>query len=282
MTSEIAKIENSMTFEQMGSRAEMLVKSGFLPTAINTKEKALTIMLTGQELGLGFMESLRSINVIQGKPCMAAQLLLGLCYRTKQVEKACFEKQTATEVIYILKRQGSPEYRAVWTMARATALGLSDRDNWRKQPQTMLQWRAISEACRVTFPDAICGLYTPEEIADGVDLSEDQTTGEVKVIEVTPKAIDNSEVESIKNNLSVEGAAGLPDPNKVYDLGLYELKAPFDKAYPKKNIMQIHETTTPGGKAVGKDFLQMVAEESKDAEEKAIVQKFLEVVNTIK
>src|SRR3990167_2702507 len=109
------RVEENISFDQMKERANMLVKSGFLPSTVNTAEKALTIMLTGKELGLGFMESLRSINVVQGKPCMSAQLLLGLCYRTKRVETAYFEKQSSLEVIFILKRIGNKPYRAVWT-----------------------------------------------------------------------------------------------------------------------------------------------------------------------
>src|SRR3990167_1879798 len=94
---------------------------------------------------------------------------------------------------------------------RATALGLASRDNWQKQPQTMLQWRAISEACRVGFPDAICGLFTPEEIAEGVDLVE--TPSGIEVEAITQKVVDTSKVEEIKENLpSTDGANGLQNP----------------------------------------------------------------------
>lgn len=45
-------------------------------------------------------------------------------------------------------------------------MGLSTKDNYQKQAKTMLTWRAIAEACRMTFPDIIMGLYVPEEFQD--------------------------------------------------------------------------------------------------------------------
>ena len=280
MTREVATIENGMSFEQMKERAALLVKSGFLPVAIKTPEQALTIMLTGQELGLGFMEALRSINVIQGKPCMAAQLLLGLCYRTKEVEQAFFEKKTAEECIYVLKRKGNPAERVVWNMGHAKAMGLADRDNWKKQPQTMLEWRAISKAARLVFPDAICGLYTPEEIAEGVDLVDTPTGPQVeRVIEKAPdKTLEEATAAATEALPPSEGAAGLVNPMEVDRLGMTYLKAPYDKIYTDKCIMEIYGTMTPGGKPKGKPFLEMVAQHSKDAEERAIVAKFLELM----
>lgn len=278
MENQVATIEHGLSFDQMKERASLLVKSGFLPSAINTTEKALTIMMTGMELGLGFMESLRSINVIQGKPAMAAQLLLGLCHRTKQVEQAYFKEETDTRVVFVLKRKGSPHYESVFTMEDARRLGLAEKDNYKKQPKTMLSWRAISKACRVMFPDAICGLYTPEELAEGVDVQEDAVTHTAEVKEIHTKPVDQN-VEAIKNNMpSTEGAAGLTNPMEVDRIGSTYLKPPYDTQFPDKNIMEIYGTTTPGGHRKGHKFLEMIAQHSKDGEEKATVQKFLELM----
>ena len=154
------------TFEQMREQAAILLKSGFLPKAIDTPEKAIAIVMIGRELGLGMMISLRELNVIQGKPCSSSQLLLGQCFKTGEVDQAYFEKQTPTEVVYVLTRKGSPPHKVTWNIERAKGLGLLERDNWKKQPQTMLSWRAISEAARMKFPDAICGLYIEDEAED--------------------------------------------------------------------------------------------------------------------
>jgi len=49
-------------------------------------------------------------------------------------------------------------------------MGLAGKDNWKKQPKVMLQWRCTSAGMRFFAPDAICGMgYTPEELGATVN-----------------------------------------------------------------------------------------------------------------
>jgi hypothetical protein len=76
------------------------------------------------------------------------------------------EKETSTEAVVCGKRRGSekPE-RSTWTIARAQQLGLTGKDNWKKQPQAMLFARATAEVCRRVAPDVLLGLpYAIEEL----------------------------------------------------------------------------------------------------------------------
>ena len=51
--------------------------------------------------------------------------------------------------------------------AWAQRMGLASKDNYRKQPMTMLTWRAITAAARVACPEALYGVaYTPDEMHD--------------------------------------------------------------------------------------------------------------------
>lgn len=43
-------------------------------------------------------------------------------------------------------------------------MGLSSKDNYKKQKGVMYKWRALSDALRTKFPDALGGVYTPEEL----------------------------------------------------------------------------------------------------------------------
>ena len=45
-------------------------------------------------------------------------------------------------------------------------MGLTGKDNYKKQAVNMLKWRAVAESFRVTFPDVLMGLYAPEEFQD--------------------------------------------------------------------------------------------------------------------
>jgi hypothetical protein len=73
-------------------------------------------------------------------------------------------------------------YEAAWDMLRADKMGLSMKDNYKKQAKTMLTWRAVAESCRMTFPDIIMGLYVPEEFQDleGKPLPQEVSKAEQK------------------------------------------------------------------------------------------------------
>jgi DNA-binding transcriptional regulator YhcF (GntR family) len=106
--------------------------------------------------------------------------MLALANRTGQLEDqeiiATAEKATVT-----IKRKGRKAHTEVFGREEAAALGLINKDNYKKQPATMFKWRALAANLRVTFPDVISGLYTPEELGAAVNVGE----GEEMVVEAT-------------------------------------------------------------------------------------------------
>jgi hypothetical protein len=177
-----------MSWQALKERAAMLVHSGFLPQAINTPEKAVAIAMTGKELGIGMMESFRSINVILGKPTVSPQLMLALANRTDQLEDIDIDA-SKTRCVVTIKRKGRKPHTEVFGIPEATALGLMTKDNYTRQPATMFKWRALAANLRVTFPDVILGLYTPEEIGAEVIVTENEEMTVVPQAEA-PKSLE--------------------------------------------------------------------------------------------
>src|SRR4051812_826560 len=68
----------SQDWNTFKEQAGFFIKSGLLPKSVQTIEAALTIMVTGYELGIGPMQALRLISVVQGKPVCAAELMAAL------------------------------------------------------------------------------------------------------------------------------------------------------------------------------------------------------------
>ena len=166
--------ETMSDWQIIRDQAAVLVKSGFLPQSIKTPEQALAIILTGRELGIGTMTALNNINVIQGKPTVPPQLMLALINRTKEVEDINAESSEQGATVTI-KRRGRSPYTAKFGPKEAAAMGLSGKDNYKKQPATMYQWRAVAACARLAFPDVILGLYTPDEMGANTDVE----TGEI-------------------------------------------------------------------------------------------------------
>lgn len=148
----------------MREQADALVKSGFLPKAVNTPEKAMAIIQTGRELGLGPMQSLRSIHIIEGKPTMSADLIAGLAL--SKVPGSVLRVAESTDTVCVIKagRAGHELTTFTYTMQDAQRAGLTGKQNWRNYPRAMLRARAITEAARAIFPDAVVGLYDPDEL----------------------------------------------------------------------------------------------------------------------
>ena len=88
----------------------------------------MAAMLQGHELGIGPMASLSQIAVINGKPCMSAQLMRALVHRAGH--DLWFEAKTNTKVTIAGRRAEWPEdriARVTWTMDDAkTEFGLWD------------------------------------------------------------------------------------------------------------------------------------------------------------
>jgi hypothetical protein len=171
-------------------QAAFFIKSGLLPKTVATVEAALTIMVTGYELGIGPMQALRLISVVQGKPVCAAEMMLALMYRDHGDEALWVTQSTDERCTVSYKRRAWVERRThTFTIADAQKAGLANKDTWKAWPANMLRARCISAVARMAFPDTISGLYTAEEIApDGVQVTAqgeivcdpDQATGDFK------------------------------------------------------------------------------------------------------
>ncbi len=159
------------------SIAVNLVETSFVPQQFRGKpHEATAAILSGAEMGMSPMASLRSFDVIQGTAAARA-ITLRAVVQSKGHEM-WEEEATETRAIVCGHRRGSSKVRrSVWTLDRARGLGLLGKDNWKKQPGAMLLARATAECARLVAADAILGIpYSSEEIADGVDVESPALT----------------------------------------------------------------------------------------------------------
>lgn len=231
-TGEITqRSRQELSWAELKEQATMLVRTGFLPPALNTPEKVIAVVLTGRELGVPMMESIRGINVIQGKPAVSPQLMLALALRTGTVEYHKIEMSEAGST-FTIKRKGHPEHVATFNAADARAMGLDGKDNYKKQGPVMYSWRAIAKGLRVIFPDAISGLYTPEELGASVVIS---TEGEIVPETITEATHAKPQIKTPQAAATggiPESSPGTrnPDPGDGDDSNAPEQEIPFGDA----------------------------------------------------
>lgn len=126
---------------------------GFVPRSLLGDPNGIAAaILTGIELGMGPMESMRSIHMVEGKPTMSADLMLARAIRAGvRIE---WEKTDNSAAIVKLERAGM-RHRHSFTEADAKLAGLWGKNNWAKYPAAMLRARCISGAMRAFCPDVL-------------------------------------------------------------------------------------------------------------------------------
>jgi hypothetical protein len=155
-------------WEQSWRLSCRIASTPFVPGALRGRpESVLAAVLYGQELGLGPMQSLQGIHVIDGRVAAAPELMRALIARAGH--RLDVVEATDDHVTMSGRRADTGATASVtWSMADAQRAGLLDKKggSWRAYPRAMLLARATSELARMLFADVVSGLsYTPEEVA---------------------------------------------------------------------------------------------------------------------
>lgn len=110
---------------------------------------------------------------IKGKPTMRADAVAGVCYNSGLVDYLHVTEYTDRVCTIECKRTGSDKvhtYSFNWQMAEQ--MNLTRNQSWTRMPKQMLKARCLANVCRAVWPDAVSGIYTADEIADSMDLSD--------------------------------------------------------------------------------------------------------------
>lgn len=160
-------------YEVSIQRINTLLKSGLLPGHIKTAEQAYAIAEMGKAVGLKTVIALNTIYVVGGKPTITPAMMLALARQRGMIADQKIERLPDRVIFTVLRKGDLTAHIEVYGKIQADQAGLSTKDNYKKQPQTMWLWRAVAAAMRAVFPDVIYGLYTPEEMGAVVEVNAD-------------------------------------------------------------------------------------------------------------
>lgn len=152
--------------------AQSLAQSNLVPDAYRGRPNDCFVALNmGAELGLEPFQAIQSIAVIDGKPCLYGDGLIGVVRSSPLcvwIEESLSEDgKTAT---CKTQRKGDPNpITASYSMSDAMQAGIDSKFNWKKHPKRMLQMRARAYCLRDAYPDLLKGLGVVEERQDHED-----------------------------------------------------------------------------------------------------------------
>lgn len=161
------------SIEDMFRFAQYVIASGMAPKGMDKPETVFIAVQMGLELGLAPMAAIQNIAVINGRPAVWGDAMLGLCRGSGLFDDAAYDEQIVGEGearsgICIVRRlpNGKP-CRRTFSVADAKRAELwSKQGPWAQYPERMLCLRARSFALRDTFADVLKGLWCAEEALD--------------------------------------------------------------------------------------------------------------------
>jgi len=175
--------------KNMSEISKMLLDSGMWPKLKpNGVPGIFAIIEYGRELGIPPVAALNTIVIVSGRLTMEAKAMLavanqraGVTWEVESTDKGC----TIT-----FSRPGfKSSLKSVFDEGDAKAAGLLQKDNWKAYPKDMYFARAAARGVRQIAPDAVLGLYLPEEAQDFIM----PAAGEI--VEVKPEPQKELKVE---------------------------------------------------------------------------------------
>ena len=232
--------------------ARFLATSELIPKPLQGKPAdVMVVMMGARDLGISDFRALQSVNVIQGRLTLTAELMRGLVSASPQCEYLRLVESSDKQATFETKRKGHPEPSSyTYTLGDASKAGLINKDNWKKHTKEMLVARASAGICRLVYSDVLSGLvYTPDEIKEGVVMD----ALEVIDVKVDPAA---SKEDKIASTLAVtmdepeeaEEVEAEPEPeeDEAEEVPEEEMPEPTAAAEPVAEASSEEEKPEPG------------------------------------
>lgn len=161
------------TFAEMIQLSNILANSDIVPKDLRGKPaNVLLVLMFGNEIGISAAQSLQNVMVVNGRPSLWGDAVMGLVLASSVYEdsKDEFNEQTMTAT-FRAKRKGKDWVVRTFSQADAVKSKLWSKEGpWQDYPKRMLFHRARSWALRDSFADVLKGLRYYEEERDTITL----------------------------------------------------------------------------------------------------------------
>lgn len=281
------------SIEECFRLSEAIHSAGMSPYGLDTPQKVMIAMMSGLELGMPPMMAVQSIAVINNRPCMWGDALIGVvrnsgaCTYIKEWiegtgdDRVAFcETQRKGELDPVVRQFSVDDAKRanLWqTEARVTKTGKGggtyEKDNdspWYRYPQRMLQMRARAWCLRDVYPDVLKGMQVREEVEDYQHVGPDNAK------DITPARpagnAGGSVIERLKQSQSNNGSGGFDHDRVKNDLNTAAPPRGGDDEQPLSSSQTVDEPNpnsstvdlSPADPAIGSREAEGAGSESGD------------------
>lgn len=187
--------------------ASVMSKASLIPDHLRGKPgDCLLVIMQAQRWGMDAVSVAQCTSVVHGKLCYEGKLVAAALYATGAIDgrlRYDFDGEGIGRTVTVTGRpHGSPvEQSVVGTVADWQ----TKNDNWQKQPDDMLVYRGTRQWARRYAPEALLGVYTPDEIEGMPAAASVPVT--VTTIPHQPEALPAYPADKFTENLPKWGAA---------------------------------------------------------------------------
>lgn len=256
----------------VGDLAGKISGTEFVPESLRGKTAAVAAaILYGRELGLEPMTSLRSINVIKGKPTLSAEAMRAMVFAAGHDIR--FAEMTGARCVIVGRRKGQEDSTTVtFTMDDAKKMGVGTGAQYSKMPRQMLAARATAELCRLIFADAIGGLMVDVEADDDV---ESTTVTAQPITTARRKKLPDTIVEVVDVTDTVTVIVGDPEPvldDDILDADIIDDPDPVPDVVDPVDLVasELGGEVVPDVNPRGPDMLRAALSQAKDIQKEPV------------
>ena len=148
--------------------ADVMAKASLIPAHLQGKPgDCLLIVMQAQRWGMDAASVAQSTSVVHGKLCYEGKLVAAALYAMGAVEGRLKYEFSGTGDNRSVKVTGRPRGAGVdQTVDGTVGNWKTGNEQWKKQPDDMLVYRGTRQWARRYAPEALLGVYTPDELED--------------------------------------------------------------------------------------------------------------------
>jgi len=193
--------------------AEAVCNARMNPPGLDTPQKVTVAILHGLEVGMNPMAALQSIAVINNRPCLFGDGMIGVVRASGLLEdiEETYNQETMTATCTAKRKGQKTPITRSFGKEDAIAAGLwligtnptekQMMKPWFRYPERMQAARARSWCLRDGFADALKGLSSKEEVEEMIDITpsiSDSLSGSTDAPGFRPGGVD-AEIEKLAN-----------------------------------------------------------------------------------